>query len=346
MVSIPVVGLFVIALLALIYVGKVVLMPLTFAFVIALVLRPTVRALGRLRLPPSLASVLVLVGIMGGVGGAAMYLSEPAVEWVDRMPRAVRMVEQRTRSLRQPVHDVSELAGSVDRLIQVDKDRKGAQPRAVTIERPGLMEAGVGVVVEFVSGLIIMLVALYFLLVASPESLARTLGFSQPDPLEEVPTPLVRRLEQQVSRYLGVVVAINAALGVAVGTALMFLEMPNPLLWGVVAAVLTFVPYVGPLVGVLAVALAAIVTFPTLSQAAWPPLAYMGLATLEGHVITPLLLGARLKISPLILFVWLVLWGALWGIGGAVLAAPLLALVKLACEQNAAWAGLGRWLEG
>lgn len=344
--SIPLTGLFMLALIALLYVGKVVLMPLAFAFVFALALRPAVRALGRLYLPASLASALVLLGIMGTVGGAVMYLSEPAIEWVDRMPRALRMVEQRTRPLRRPVEDVSELAGSVDRLIQVDKNRKGTQPREVTLERPSLMEAGVGAVMELLTGIVVMMIALYFMLVASQESLARMLGFAQSDPVEESATALVRRLEQQVSQYLRVAVVINASLGFAVGASLMLLGMPNPVLWGVLAAVLTFVPYLGPLVGVLAVALASIVTFPTLSQAALPPLAYMVLATIEGNLVTPLVLGTRLKINPLILFVWLVLWGSLWGIGGAVLAAPLLALIKLACDQNVAWSGLGRWLEG
>jgi len=346
MASLPLAGLFGIALIAVLYVGKVVLMPLAFAFVFALVLRPTVRALGRLYLPASFASALVLLGIVGAVGGTVMYLSEPAIEWVDQMPRALRLLEQRTRPLRRPVQDVSELAGSVDRLIQVDKSRKGPPPREVAIERPSLMETGVDVVIELVSGIVVMMIALYFLLVASPESLARMLGFAQSDPVEESATALVRGLEQRVSQYLRVVVVINASLGLAVGASLMLLGMPNPVLWGVVAAVLTFVPYVGPLVGVLAVALASIVTFPTLSQAALPPLTYAVLATIEGNLLTPLVLGTRLKIDPLILFVWLVLWGSLWGIGGAVLAAPLLALIKLACDQNAAWSGLGRWLEG
>lgn len=346
MVSVPLVGLFVIALIGLLYVGKVVLMPFAFAFVIALVLRPTVRLLSRLWLPASLASAVVLLGIMGAALGSVMYLREPAIEWMDRMPRALRLVEQRTRALRQPVQDVSELAGSVDRLIQVDPGRKGAQPREVKLERPSLLEEGVGAVIELLTGVVVMLIALYFMLVASQESLARMLGFASGQQPDESATALVRRLEQQVSQYLRVVVVINGALGVAVGGSLALLGMPNPVLWGVLAAVLTFVPYLGPLVGVLAVALASVVTFPNLSQAVLPPLVYMVLATLEGNVITPLVLGSRLKVSPLILFVWLVLWGALWGIGGAVLAAPLLALIKLACDQNAAWSGLGRWLEG
>ncbi len=349
---VPITGLFLIALLALLYVGKLVLMPVVFALVLALVLRPTVRALSKLWIPASLASALVLTTIMGAAAVGVMRLSEPAVEWAEKMPRALRMVEQRTRGLRKPVEDVSELAGSVDRLIQVNK---GPKPREVALDRPSLLEVGMGAIVELITGATVMLIALYFMLIAPPESLARIFGFTRGAPTMDaaVGAPdagaavaLVRRLEQQVSQYLRIVVVINAGLGLAVGTVLAALGMPNPVLWGVLAAVLTFVPYLGPLLGVLAVALASIVTFPDLAQAALPPLSYMVLATIEGNLLTPLVLGRRLKIHPLILFVWLLLWGALWGIGGAVLAAPTLALIKLASDENPAWSPLSRWLEG
>lgn len=331
------------ALIGFAYVGKAVLMPLAFALLVGLVLRPSVRLLSRMKIPASISAAVVLLGILGSLGFGVMSLSEPAVAWAERMPHALKLVERRTRPFLRPMENVSEIAGSVDRLIQVDKSTKA---RTVAIDRPGLLELGFGVIVELVAGAIVMFIALYFLLVARQESLTRMLGLTHDQQTQSMAATMLPRLEQQVSRYLRVVTAINASLGLAVGIALMLLGMPNPALWGALAAVLTFIPYVGPMVGVGAVALASIVTFPDLSQAMQPPLAYMALATLEGHLFTPLVLGSRLKISPLILFVWLVFWGALWGIGGAVLAAPMLALIKLACDQNPGWLGVARWLEG
>jgi len=336
-------GLFVMALIVFAYVGKAVLMPLAFAFLVGLVLRPSVRLLSRMKIPASISAAVVLLGILGSMGFGVVSLSEPAVEWAERMPHALKVVERRTRPLLQPMENVSEIAGSVDRLIQVDKSHT---TRKVELDRPGLMELGFGVIVELVMGAVVMFIALYFMLVARQESLTRMLGLAHHDHTASMAATMLPRLEQQVSRYLRVVAAINVSLGVAVGVSLMLLGMPNPALWGALAAVLTFIPYLGPMVGVGAVALASIVTFPDLSQAMEPPLVYMALATLEGHLITPLVLGSRLKVSPLILFVWLVFWGALWGIGGAVLAAPMLALIKLACDQNPAWIGVARWLEG
>jgi predicted PurR-regulated permease PerM len=233
------------------------------------------------------------------MGFGVVSLSEPAVAWAERMPHALKVVERRTRPFLRPMENVSEIAGSVDRLIQVDK----SNARTVALDRPGLMELGFGVIVELVMGAVVMFIALYFMLVARQESLTRMLGLAHDHHTASMAATMLPRLEQQVSRYLRVVTAINASLGLAVGISLMLLGMPNPALWGALAAVLTFIPYLGPMVGVAAVALASIVTLPDLSQAMQPPLVYMALATLEGHLITPLVLGSRLKISPLILFV-------------------------------------------
>jgi len=131
-----------------------------------------------------------------------------------------------------------------------------------------------------------------------------------------------------------------------VTVAFALLGMPNPLLWGGLAAVLTYVPYLGPAVGIGLVALASFVTFPTMGTALLPPLVYFGLASLEGNLVTPLVLGHSFRLSPLVVFVWLSVWVWLWSVPGAMLAAPLLMLLRIVCEENPRLAGLGNLLGG
>jgi predicted PurR-regulated permease PerM len=110
--------------------------------------------------------------------------------------------------------------------------------------------------------------------------------------------------------------------------------MPNPVLWGVVAGLLHFVPYVGAAVGVSALGLAAFVTLPTLGDAVLPPLLYLLFTAIEANLVSPFVLGRAFHLNPLVIFVWLVFWGWLWGIGGAVIAVPLLVLLKITCDQS------------
>jgi predicted PurR-regulated permease PerM len=137
-----------------------------------------------------------------------------------------------------------------------------------------------------------------------------------------------------MSAYLGAVTLVNLGLGTVLAVVLALLHMPNPLLWGGLAAVLTYVPYVGPAVGIALVTLASFVTFPTAGSAVLPPLAYLCLASLEGNFVTPFVLGRTFAVRPLVLFVWLALWAWLWSVAGAILAVPMLMLFKFICDET------------
>jgi predicted PurR-regulated permease PerM len=138
----------------------------------------------------------------------------------------------------------------------------------------------------------------------------------------------------RMSAYLGAVTLVNLGLGSILATALFFLGMPNPLLWGGLAAVLTYVPYVGPAVGIALVTLASFVAFPTAGHAVLPPLVYFALSMLEGNFVTPMVLGRAFAVRPLVVFVWLALWAWLWSVPGAILAVPLLMLFKFVCDET------------
>ena len=140
-------------------------------------------------------------------------------------------------------------------------------------------------------------------------------------------------IERELSRYLGTIALINAGLGICVGLALWAIGIPNPILWGVLAGVLNFIPYIGSLIGVALVGTIALGTMPTLSHAALAPLAYFALTTIEGQFVTPVLVGRRLALNPVTLFLGIAFWGWLWGVIGMLFAVPLMVAVKIFCSH-------------
>lgn len=144
-----------------------------------------------------------------------------------------------------------------------------------------------------------------------------------------------------MSRYLLMVSLINLVLGAVTATAMALIGIPNPLLWGAVAAILNFAPYVGPATTGLALTVVGFMTFESLGHALVVPCAFFSIAFVEGQLITPTLIGRRLALDPTVVFVWLLLWGWLWGIVGILLAGPLLACFRIICQHVGALQGVG-----
>jgi predicted PurR-regulated permease PerM len=148
-------------------------------------------------------------------------------------------------------------------------------------------------------------------------------------------------MQRSVGAYFSIVTLINAGLGLAVGGAMFLLGMPNAVLWGVVAAILNYMPYIGPLVTAAILLLAAVVTFSTLGEVLIPPAVFLVLTSVEGQIVTPLALGGRLLINPLVIFVATMFWFALWGPVGALFTVPFLVCVRVAFESFEGTRGLG-----
>jgi predicted PurR-regulated permease PerM len=153
-------------------------------------------------------------------------------------------------------------------------------------------------------------------------------------------------IQRQTSRYLLTITLINAGLGVAQGIAMYFVGLPNPLLWGVMAFVLNFIPYVGALLGAGVVGLVALISFDSMTHAAVAPLVYLALTAVEGQVVTPSVLGRSLVLNPLVIFVAVMFWGWLWGVPGALMAVPLLVVLKAICDNVESWGALGEFIGG
>jgi predicted PurR-regulated permease PerM len=157
---------------------------------------------------------------------------------------------------------------------------------------------------------------------------------------------LVYSVEKGISSYMATVACINAGLGVAIGLAMWMLGMPNPALWGAMAAVFNFLPYLGALVGICIVFLVALLTFDSLPYACLIPATYFGITVIEGNFITPHLIGRSLRLNPIMVFLSLTFGGWLWGMGGAILAVPIMAMLKVGFDQFEKTRAIGTLLGG
>ena len=326
------------------YFARTLFLPIILALLLSLLLAPVVRGLRRLHIPGSVGAALVILGLLGAVVLGFYRLSGPAAGWLERAPQGLERVERRIRQLQRPVAEVREAAEEVERQVERMAGGDAARTQEVSVRDQTLTGVVLSRTGSFLGSAAIMTVLLYFLL-ASGDLFLRKLVRVLPR-LEDKKRAIeiARRTEEHISKYLTTVTLINLALGVAVGVAMHAIGMPNPVLWGVTAGLLNFVPYLGAMVTVVMLALVSILTFDSLGRAAVAPLVYFGINALEGYVVTPMLLGRRLTLNPVVIFLGLIVWGWMWGVAGALLAVPILATFKIFCEHIEPLAPVGEFL--
>jgi predicted PurR-regulated permease PerM len=327
-------GLLVLALLYTFYFAKAVMIPIALALLLNLLLAPVVRGMKRyLRLPEALGAALVLLLGVALVGTTIYGLSGPAARWLDELPYAMFQVRDKVEALRQPVQDVQEAAQRVENLAQGEPKEGEEQPVPVAVQGPGLTGMFLGGAVSVVTGLVVMIALLYFLLASGDTLLRQAVSIAPRLSDKRRVVEIARETEDDISYYLLTISLINAGLGVAVGSAMYLLGMPNPILWGVLAGVFNFIPFLGAVVGIGVVALVALLTFDAVGQILLPPVTYLVLTSLEAQFVTPALLARRLTLNPVAVFLALIVWTWLWGVAGALLAVPLLATFKICCDH-------------
>jgi predicted PurR-regulated permease PerM len=316
--------LLILALCVVLYVARDLLLPLVVAVLVSLLLRPPVRWLRRLWLPDAVGAVVVLGVLLGAVGYAGAFVVEPATSWIERAPVEVRRLERKLDKMRRPVQKVTEATEAIEG-ITGGGDRRQQEVR---VQEPSLSDYLVAGTGRLMAGAAVTL-ALTFFLLAGGDEIPRRLGRA----FRGNVAAMVAALEVQVSRYLLTIALINALLGLAIGFALWALGMPNPILWGVMAMLLNYIPYLGAATGVVVVTAVGLLTFDDAGQALLVGGVYLLLTGLEGYLLTPAVLGRSLALNPVAIFLGLIFWGWLWGAAGALLAVPLLMCLRIAAEQ-------------
>ncbi|MGR3488063.1 AI-2E family transporter [Pseudooceanicola nanhaiensis] len=340
-------GIFILLLFWSISLAEVVIIPIVLGFLIALTLSPVVRSLGRMGVPAPV-SAIVLVFAFGLFAGTSVYfLSGPAGDLMDEVPRIRFELREKMDSVKDHIEKVQQASEDMQNFASGgDEGAADGQQRVVVNDDPGILTRALSSLAGLGSSLLIALILSMFLLAAG--------DMYQRKMVEALPTLTDKKralrisndIERQISRYLGAITVINASLGLAVGSVLYLLGMPYAYLWGAAAFLLNYLPYIGALTGVILCAAVSLVTFDTLGDALIPPLAYLGLTTLEGQILTPMLVGRHLKLNAAVVFIAVVFWAWIWGVAGALMAVPFLVFLKVVCDNVPSLEVFGSFLSG
>ena len=356
-VRVSLIGLFVIGAFVALYLARALLIPFTLSILLFLTFRPVVRWGARHRIPSGATAAVIVLGLVIAIATVFYTLSGPVTDAARNAPEIAQQVDARIKGLRERVSTMLEAA----RRIQPDEGEVAGQPavaagggngdvavrdqnadgavdevvvRTETGGSPMEMVQSVAINVAGILGtLLIMLVLLFFLLASGSlfyEKLVQSF-----DKLEDKKQALfaVHEVERDISRYLLTITIINWGLGLSIGAAMWALGMPNPLLWVVIGAVFNYVPYAGAIAGTLSAFVVALLTFDTVGQALLVPVAYYTLTTIEGSFVTPYFVGRRLAINTVSVFLFVAIWAWLWGMWGALMAVPVLVVIKEICEN-------------
>jgi len=304
-----------------------VILPVLLAMFFALVGNPVIRLLCRLRLPRFIAALLVLAGGIAGTALLGQQLLVPALDWMQEAPRQMRELGRELSELAEPVREANRVAEDIARQASGEGDRKVDvvrtqvdDPYAVLTRAP-----------RAAGGVLAVVLLTFFFMVFGEDLQRRAIALLPTRQRQRVTVEIMQSIERDVSRYVLTITLINAGLGMLLAAVLHWglgIDLPEALLWGTIATLLNYAPYVGPAIGVVAMLLMGFVTWDEVGPSLLPAAIYLGLHTLEGQLVTPLVLGQRMQLSPLVLILALLVFGWLWGIIGLLLAVPLLVCVK------------------
>lgn len=337
----------VLALLYTLYFARELLLPITFALLLNFLLSPVVRMLARFHLRPPIGAAIVMVTLLGTVGLGVYELSGPVQTWVTSAPQTLASARTRMTKLLKPMERVTRTAEQVENATSsVGGGGAESRPREVVVRGPSLLSRLFGTTQRLLTGVLEVLILLYFLLAAGDLFLQKLVKVLPRLGDKRKAVEIARATEASISTYLLTAAAVNVTEGIAVAIAMWMLGMPNPALWGALVAVFEFIPYLGATVMVGILSIAALTTFDNTGHALLVPAAFLGINLIQGNIVSPMLLGHRLALNPVAIFVGLAFWFYIWGVAGAFVAVPLLATLKILCDHIETLAPFGEFLGG
>jgi predicted PurR-regulated permease PerM len=310
-------------------VAEAVIVPLLIAILFGLMLAPPVRMLERSHVPRVIGSLLSVLLTIAIVGVAIMALAGPAREWMQRMPRAIERVESVARDLRRPFQVATEATRELGKITRGDD----TSPVRVVDTTPSPFAQMISAAPAAIAGIIITILLTFLFLLHGDDLLRKFVTLAPHLRAKRDLVEATRHAQSELSVYVITITLMNAALGLATAGALWLLNVHDPLLWGGIAAILNYAPFIGPLVTAIALTVVGFAEFPTPVLALAPPAAFLVLHVLEGQLLTPHLVGRRLALDPVMVFLAMLVLGWLWGVAGLLLAVPLLTCAKIIAER-------------
>jgi predicted PurR-regulated permease PerM len=335
--------MFTLGTIGFLYFAHPVVLPVCLACVAGFTLKPLIRWLSDRHVPPALSAAVVLCLLVSGVVFGFFELSRPALTWMNEAPQHMIELRQRIQKFFPRAERISQAADAVNNLGATEAETRQV-PATVELKTSRVPGALINWTGTFLAGVGETLVLLYLLLASGDMFLQKLVRVMPTLHDKKSAVEISREIQQNISNYLFSVSLINLGLGLVVSGGLYFLHVPNAAMWGILVAVLNFVPYFGPVAGVFVLAAVGLLTFDTLWQALLPPTWYLLLHLLEANLLTPMLLGRRFTLNPVVIFVSLIFWTWLWGVPGALLSVPILASMKVICDRVPAMSSVSELL--
>ena len=321
------------------------ILPVLLSMFFALVGNPIIRLLQRIRIPRFISALAVLCSGIALAVLLGQQLVQPAGEWVRDAPRELRSLAPKLQKLTKPVQQANEAAENIARAAGGDSAGKRVQVVKTEVNDPYKVLTATP---KLLASVLAVVLLTFFFMVYGQDLQRNAIALLPDRQKKKVTVEILHTIEVEVSRYVLTISVINAVVGLVFAACLFFfLDLPldEALLWGTMAALLNFAPYLGPLIGMIVMLLMGFASYDEPLQSLLPAAIYLGLHTLEGQIITPIVLGKRMALSPLILILALMVFGWMWGIIGLLLAVPLLVCVKIVLSRLEGMDGWAHLLE-
>jgi predicted PurR-regulated permease PerM len=337
-------GLFLLALLTALYVAAEIVLPVVLAIVLKLLLQPVVRVTDRVGVPRGLGALLAVILFVVGLAGVISGIAGPATSWASKLPTALPQIQEKLAFLARPISSMQWLLGQIQ---GITNDSAITVPQAApapshSANMMGALFSGTATVV---AGFFTTLIVLFYLLVAGETFLRRLVEVLPRFAEKRQAVEISVHIEEDISLYLITVTLINGVVGLLTFGVMWACGVANPLLWGVIAFVLNFVPILGAMVGIVVFLMASVLSLGVTWWALLPVGLYFAIHVAEGEIVTPMLMARRFTINPVVVILALVFWYWMWGVPGAILAVPMLAITKIICDDVRPLRALGHILE-
>ncbi|MBA2711463.1 MAG: AI-2E family transporter [Tatlockia sp.] len=323
----------VLAILALIFGIKYtqpVLFPILFSFFLYLLVSPIYEWLVKVKIPKVAAAALIIFSFLGLISSAITFFVQPATQWVGNAPANIKIIEQKFNFVKNSLGKLSKVAETAQNMTEVTQDKNKIK---VTTRESSLGSSLFDLTTNIIIMLFTILIFLFFFLLYFKQFIRNLEQVIHNRRRTAKENAFLTSLKNEVSDYMFTFTLICAGLGVIMGFVFWILGMPNPILWGGMVMLLTYIPYVGHLIGIITIFFISLITFDSYFSIFAPPIIYFLFTVLEGQFITPILLGSRLDINPLLIFLNIFLWSWLWGIAGIFISVPPLIMIKIILEH-------------
>lgn len=328
--SIAINGIFVLLTVYTLHFASAILIPVTVAILLTLLLSRPVRLLKQIGVPTPVGALLAVLVVSALMLGAVYLMSGPAQSWIERVPQSLEKIETKLRPIKKPIEKTEEALRKMEEAAEIGENSK---VQKVEIENSSLLSnlfTGTPQIMASTGSTILLLL----FLLASGDTFTRKLVAASPTLTEKKRAiEITRNVQDDISFYLLTITLLNTAIGSVTTTYCYLTGIQDPLLWGALAALFGFVPFLGPALMTAILTVVGMISFDSLIVSLGAPAVYLTAVFVCNSLVLPIVLGRRLTLNPVAIFLAIMFWGWLWGVAGILLAVPVLASFKVVCER-------------